>query len=151
MADTPFWTVKSLADMSDAEWESLCDGCGLCCLQKLEDADSGEVAYTNVACQLLDCSSCRCTNYAERFKKVPACTNVRSLIPDKMHWLPQSCAYRRLAEGRELAPWHPLVSGDSHSTQLAGISIAAWAVPETDVDEADLLEHIIEISDLPGQ
>jgi len=151
MAEAPFWTVKSLAEMSDAEWESLCDGCALCCLQKLEDVDTGEVAYTRLACHLLDCNSCRCTNYPERLKKVPDCTDVRTLIPDKLSWLPHSCAYRRLAEGRELAPWHPLVSGEKNSTQLAGISVAAWAVPETEVDDSDVLEHIIEISDLPGQ
>jgi len=157
MAETPFWTEKSLDEMSDAEWESLCDGCALCCLQKLEDVDTGDVAYTRVACELLDCRSCRCSNYPERLKKVSACTDVRSLIPDKLHWLPWSCAYRRLAEGRELAPWHPLLSGDNNSTQLAGISVAAWAVPQSELEAVDavddnaLLEHMIEISDLPGQ
>lgn len=153
-SELPFWETKSLDNMSDDEWESLCDGCALCCLQKLEDQDSGEIAFTRVACHMLDCSSCRCSDYQNRRTNVPGCVDVRPLDADKLNWLPWSCAYRTLAEGRPLAPWHPLVSGDPQSIHVAGVSVIRWVVaPDSDNTDAETLaeHHIIELSDLPGQ
>lgn len=153
-SDKRFWEVKSLDDLNDEEWESLCDGCALCCLQKLEDADSGEIAYTRVACHLLDCDDCRCSDYSNRQRQVPGCINVRPLTAEKLAWLPVSCAYRRLAEGRALAEWHPLISGDTQSVHQAGVSVKPWviSVNSTNTGPETLAEHhIINLCDLPGQ
>lgn len=119
----PFWQTKTLEEMNVAEWESLCDGCARCCLNKLQDEDTGDIHYTSVACTLLDGSSCRCTDYRNRQAKVPDCVR---LTPEEAHsliWLPKTCAYRRLAEGRDLAWWHPLVSGNPDTVHEAGISV----------------------------
>ena len=110
-----FWETTSLNDMTDAQWESLCDGCGRCCLQKLEDEDSGEVHFTRVSCKLLDTDSCRCTNYSKRFSHVPDCLSLRPLTEEKISWLPDSCAYAKLSLGKPLESWHPLISGDPES------------------------------------
>lgn len=142
----PFWKTKSLSEMTRAEWESLCDGCGRCCLHKLRDEDSGEISHTNVACRLLDHDTCRCRHYARRRKLVPDCV---ALTPSGLHaidWLPPSCAYRRLAEGRDLAWWHPLVSGDPETVHEAGVSVRGRAVDER---RAGPLEH--HIVDWPGR
>ncbi|WP_420717539.1 YcgN family cysteine cluster protein [Emcibacter sp.] len=142
MKNAPFWQTKTLAEMDRDEWESLCDGCGLCCLHKLEDEDSGEIAYTNVACRLLDHESCRCMNYSIREILIPDCV---VLSPDQVaefNWLPPTCAYRLVSEGRELFPWHPLVSGDRNSVHTAGISVRGKAVHERDA--LDLEDHIID-------
>ena len=125
-----FWENIALDDLNDDEWEALCDGCGRCCLQKLEDEDSGEVHTTDVACSLLDTSNCRCQNYVNRQTIVPDCLNVRPLDADKLRWLPASCAYKRLAEGQKLAQWHPLISGDAQSVHDAGIGMAGRCVSE---------------------
>ena len=140
----PFWVRKKLWDMTDAEWESLCDGCGRCCLVKLEDFDTGEVAYTDLACRLLDGETCRCTHYDDRQKMVPDCIKVTPHAAETYAWLPRTCAYRMLAEGKPLAWWHPLVSGDPSTVHEAGISVRHRCIPETEVKEADLEDHVID-------
>lgn len=138
-----FWEERSLEELSDVEWESLCDGCGRCCLQKLEDEDTGEVHFTDVACRLLDTAKCRCRHYSTRFKHVEDCLSIRPLTAQKLAWLPESCAYRRLAEGRPLATWHPLISGRASSVQEAGVGVAGRCVSEIDVQVHEMMEHII--------
>ncbi|MDE2516728.1 MAG: YcgN family cysteine cluster protein [Rhodospirillales bacterium] len=142
----PFWQTKTLAQMTRAEWESLCDGCGRCCLHKLRDEDTGELAFTNVACRLLDLSSCRCRHYATRKRFVPDCVTLTPTLLATIDWLPPSCAYRRVAEGKGLAWWHPLVSGDPDSIHRAGLSVRGRAISE---DEAGPFEDYI--ADWPGR
>jgi hypothetical protein len=126
----PFWRAKPLDAMTRAEWESLCDGCGRCCLHKLRDEDTGRLAWTNVACRLLDTEACRCTDYAHRRTRVPGCIGLTPKRVARIDWLPPTCAYRLLAEGRDLPWWHPLVSGDPETVHRAGVSVRDRAVPE---------------------
>ena len=140
-----FWEKKPLAEMSQTEWEALCDGCGKCCLNKLEDEDSGEVALTRVACRLLDDSTCRCTHYENRHAFVPDCIVLR---PDNLdthaYWMPQTCAYRLLWEGKPLPDWHPLLTGTPDSVHEAGVSVQFDTVSEFDTPFEEWEDHIIE-------
>lgn len=136
-----WWRAKSLAELSPAEWESLCDGCGKCCLHKIEDEDTGEILYTAVACRLLDIERCRCSDYPQRQQRVPDCLNVHDVL-DRLHWLPVTCAYRLLAEGEDLPEWHPLVAGNPDAVHRAGISVRDYAIAET--DSLCLEDHVIE-------
>lgn len=127
----PFWKQKSLAQMSTQEWESLCDHCGKCCLHKLENTETGAIAFTNVACKLINLTTCHCTRYDERTQLVKRCLDLKKLERDHYHWLPTSCAYRLLAEGKNLPDWHPLVSGSALSVKKAGVAISNYAVKES--------------------
>lgn len=138
-----FWEFKSLREMDAQEWESLCDGCGKCCLHKLEDADTGEIHYTHLACELLDGNTCRCSDYENRLQVIPDCVAVSTLDTAMMSWMPKSCAYRRIAEGRPLADWHPLVSGDAESVHRAGASVQGRTIPCQNVPEEDWVDHVI--------
>ncbi|MFW6077130.1 MAG: YcgN family cysteine cluster protein [Hyphomicrobiales bacterium] len=145
MADSDrFWETKSLRDMTQQEWESLCDGCGRCCVVKLEDEDTGVVYPTSVSCHLLDTGSCRCTDYRRRHDRVPDCVKLDQDNVSGLGWLPETCAYRRIADGRGLAWWHPLVSGDPRTVVDAGVSVRGWVTPETEVAEEDLVDFMIE-------
>ena len=140
-----FWENKSLTAMSQKEWEALCDGCGKCCLNKLEDDETGEVEMTRIACRLLDDQSCLCSQYPIRHQFVPECIVLTpKTLKENMYWLPQTCAYRLLSEGRPLFDWHPLVSGDPTSVHRAGVSVQGMTVPEFEVDEDDWEDYIIE-------
>lgn len=127
--------------MSPAEWESLCDGCGKCCLHKLQYEEDDEIAYTDVACRLLDLDSCRCLRYAERKRHVPDCVPLSPANVSELRWMPSTCAYRLLAAGRDLPPWHPLVTGTPESVAAAGHSVRGRARPEREA--GDLEDHIV--------
>jgi hypothetical protein len=141
--DRPFWETTRLQDMTRAQWESLCDGCGKCCLYKLEDIDTGDLVFTNVACRLLDHETCRCGDYANRSTVVPDCLTLDMENVGKLRWMPSTCAYRLLHEGKPLEPWHPLVSGNPDSVHWAGISIRGRCISEDDADE-DLENHALD-------
>jgi uncharacterized cysteine cluster protein YcgN (CxxCxxCC family) len=150
-AEEPFWRRKSLETMSVGEWESLCDGCARCCLVKLEDEDSGRIAYTDVGCTLLDEGACRCRNYGARQAEVPDCVRLTPQTVRGLTWLPPTCAYRLLAEGRDLYWWHPLVSGDPESVHAARISVRGrLAGPEEDFSLGQLLERIVDWPERQG-
>ena len=140
-----FWEKKKLSNMSETEWEALCDGCGKCCLNKLEDEDSGDVALTRVACRLLDDTTCRCAHYQTRHQFVPDCIVLKpSTIEQHMYWLPKTCAYRLLHKGESLPDWHPLISGTPETVHAAGVSMRGSTVSEFEVADEDWEDHIID-------
>jgi uncharacterized cysteine cluster protein YcgN (CxxCxxCC family) len=142
MANEPFWKIKSLEDMSKDEWESLCDGCGRCCLNKLEDEDTGHFIYTRAACKLLDLDTCRCTDYPNRARRVPDCVTLTPEVIDGLGWLPETCAYRLLDEEKPLPWWHPLVSGRPETVEEAGISVKGEVYPEKGISVDELWLHM---------
>lgn len=140
-----FWETKRLDQMNKAEWEAVCDGCGKCCLNKLEDEDTGEVALTRVACRLLDNETCLCAQYPIRHQFVPECIVLTpKTLEDNMYWLPRTCGYRLLNEGRPLYDWHPLVAGNNTAIHEAGVTMQGRTIPEFEIDEDDWEDHIIE-------
>ncbi len=145
MSEKPFWETVALEDMTATQWESLCDGCGKCCLLKLEDEDTLELAYTDVVCRLLDLGNCRCTRYPERSRLVPDCITLTPDIIPKLRWMPKTCAYRLLSEGKSLPWWHPLLSGDPDTVHQAGISVRGRAISERRA--GDLEDHIVDWPD----
>lgn len=137
-----FWKIKTLAEMTTEEWESLCDNCGKCCLNKLEDEDTGEIFFTSVVCDLIDLESCLCSRYSERTKLVPECLDLKQHDFSEYNWLPSTCAYRLLTDGKPLPDWHPLISGSKESVKEAGVSINSYAMKESDIDHLE--DHVIE-------
>ncbi|WP_018995629.1 YcgN family cysteine cluster protein [Hirschia maritima] len=146
--DQPFWKTKSLEQLSHEEWESLCDGCGKCCLLKLEDEDSGEIAYTKLHCKLFDASTCRCADYDNRKAKVPECVSLTpSKIPD-LKWMPSTCSYRMIWEGKDLPEWHHLISGDRGLIHKLGKSVLGKTVAEDTVFEGTEFDWIVDWEDM---
>ena len=146
MTDTlrhEFWKNYALDELTQNEWEALCDGCGLCCLIKLEDEETREVAYTKVACKLLDCSTARCSDYPNRLNFVPECIQLSQSKLDELHWLPPSCAYKRLNEGKSLPRWHYLNTGTRDTVQKAKKSAAGRCISETEINQDDIEEYIV--------
>lgn len=141
--DQPFWKRKTLEEMTAEEWESLCDGCGRCCLVKLEDEDTGEVYLTRLACGLLSVKTCRCKDYPNRFMKMPDCLAIDVKRARELSWLPKTCGYRIVAEGRDLPWWHPLVSGTQETVHQAGISVRSLAMSERRVKQENYWRYII--------
>jgi uncharacterized protein len=142
--DAPFWRCKTLSQMTPREWESLCDGCGRCCLNKLMDEDTGETVFTDVGCRLLDTQRCRCTDYAHRQRKVSDCVRLTARNVKRLSWLPPTCGYRLVAEGKDLAWWHPLVSGSKETVHEAGISVRGRvSASEKEVPDERLEDFIV--------
>ncbi|AKH21622.1 YcgN family cysteine cluster protein [Sedimenticola thiotaurini] len=141
-SETPFWVRKPLAQLTPSEWESLCDGCAKCCLHRFEDEETREIQFTNVCCRYLDQSDCRCSDYPNRSRNVPECVTITLAVLEDPYWLPESCAYRLLAEGKPLPHWHPLVSGDPDSVVQSGNSVGGRVISELEAD--DLEYHIID-------
>lgn len=140
-----FWERFALKRLTGPEWEALCDGCGKCCLNKLEDADTGEVAYTRVACRLFDDATCRCAHYEARKQLVPECVVLTpNNIGDITYWMPSTCAYRRLHEGKPLPDWHPLLTGDPESVHAAGASMRGRTLAEIEVPVEDWEDHLLD-------
>ncbi len=140
----PFWKMKTLAEMTTEEWESLCDGCGKCCLVKLVDEDTEARFDTDIACKLFDGTRCRCRDYTNRKTLVPECVILTPKGIKELGWIPKTCAYRLLFEGKDLPDWHPLVTGDPESTHEAGFSVRNMTVPETELAESEYAHHIVE-------
>ena len=139
-----FWKTKTLRQMSSSEWEALCDGCGKCCLIKLIDDLTDDLHYTTVACKLLDCDSCRCGDYNNRKKLVEDCVILSPRLVEELHWMPSTCAYRLIYEGKDLYWWHPLVSGNPNTVHEAGISVKGRAISEREVKDSELPNYIYE-------
>ena len=144
MAAEVFWRTTPLTQMTPSQWESLCDGCALCCLHKIEDEETLEVYYTSVVCHLLDFDTCRCTKYEQRTKLVPNCVKLRPSDVADFHWLPPTCAYRLIYEGKPLPDWHPLVSGDPESVIAAQASVLdTYEVTDKEISEDDMVDYVI--------
>lgn len=145
MNDKPFWRTKTLNQLTRSEWESLCDGCGQCCLHKLQDDDTNEIYWTSVACTLLNPDSCQCRDYPNRKKTVPDCVFLTPEIVDEVDWLPVTCAYRLVAEGSDLYWWHPLISGSPETVHEAGIFVRGkvTAFDHDLEDDDDYLDHMV--------
>ena len=141
----PVWETKTLMEMNPSQWELLCDGCGICCLEKLQDVETGAVEYTAVACRYLDTSKCRCRVYENRLKVNRNCVQITVDTLPQLGWLPGSCAYRRLAEGKKLMRWHPLISGDPESVHTCGISVRDRVISAAYVHPRDIQAYSIEI------
>jgi uncharacterized cysteine cluster protein YcgN (CxxCxxCC family) len=140
----PFWKAKNLADMTATEWESLCDGCGRCCLNKLEEEGTGKLYFTDVGCRLLDGQSCRCRDYPNRLELVDDCLKITPQQLTEIDWLPPSCGYRLVAEGKDLYWWHPLVSGDPDTVHVAGVSVRGrLSGTDAEISDEQLEEHIV--------
>jgi len=137
-----YWKRKSLSEMTTEEWEGLCDGCALCCMHKVEDEDTGDIFYTDVACRLLDLDTCKCTDYSNRASIVAECFVLAPDKPEMFAWLPASCAYRRLANGQDLPEWHPLITGDPESVHEAGISTKGKAISEKETSLFTVLQKL---------
>ena len=135
--NSQFWKWKSLSEMTRDEWEALCDGCGRCCLNKLENETTGEIYFTDVACRLLDTETCRCVSYDDRKRFVPDCQILTTKNIKRLSWLPRTCAYRLIADGEDLYWWHPLVSGDPKTVHAAGISVRGRVVSERDIEDLE--------------
>ena len=133
----PFWESKSLEDMTPKEWESLCDGCGLCCLHKVEDVSHEQILYTGIACDLLNCQTCRCQDYENRHAKIEDCVKLTADTIYNLNWLPPSCAYRIVAEGKQLPMWHPLISGDVDGVHKEGVSAKNLAINEQEIPDIE--------------
>ena len=142
--DRPFWETKSLDEMTNAEWESLCDGCAKCCLLKLEDEDTGDIANTRLHCKLLDAETCRCSDYEDRKAHVPDCIQLTPKKVEAIKWMPASCAYRLVFEGKPLPDWHYLICGDRARIHEEGHSIFGRTVCETTVFEDDQIDWIVD-------
>ena len=140
-----FWESVPLTKMTAPEWEALCDGCGKCCLNKLEYEDTGEVEFTSIACKLLDGTTCRCAKYETRHQYVPECVRLTpKTLPKVAYWMPRTCAYRLLYQGDSLPDWHPLLTGDPETTHASGNSVRGWTTPEFAVPEDDWDQYVIE-------
>src|SRR6201981_1053968 len=139
-----FWKTKTLEEMSDAEWESLCDGCARCCLEKLEDEDTGKIYFTHVSCKLLDAGLCACKNSSHRSELVSDCVRLTPSNVRTLNWLPPRCAYRMVAEGRDLYWWHPLVSRHTDTGHQAGVAVRGrMQGTENEIADEDLEDHIV--------
>lgn len=139
----PFWQTKTLDQMSKVEWEQLCDGCGKCCLHKLEDEEDGQVYYTNIACKYLNVDTCKCNDYSRRLKNVPGCLSLTPQTASLLSWLPSTCAYKLLANNEPLPAWHPLVAGKKTKMIKKGVSVAGKVLSELQVAEEDYQEHVV--------
>jgi uncharacterized cysteine cluster protein YcgN (CxxCxxCC family) len=140
----PFWQQKKINDLTPEEWEAICDGCAQCCIVKFEDVDTKEIFFTDVVCQFLDLSTCRCTSYLQRTRLVPTCLILTPQLVGQLSWMPATCAYRLLAEGKPLPWWHPLVSENPDTVHQAGTSVRGKVISEKGIPEAELEDHIKE-------
>lgn len=146
----PFWSTKKLHELTASEWEALCDGCAKCCVHKLEDKKTGIVYYTRIACRLLDIETCRCMDYKNHHTLVPECAILSAKHTDMLSWMPETCAYRRLHEGRPLPDWHPLITGTPDSVRPHRVSANVHLIPEQFVDPNTYTQYVIEEENKPS-